>query len=678
MVNDHQRLTLRCDRLLSMSVNELCVSAQVFCNPDFESSDFAWGLKLRHNSGDNVDQRGTHGTACSLIALCRFLHDTEVSPTAKTTRYAKYIEGGSRWLRKRFDGKVTDHHKTLKVAEVYEALLACQRFLGEHIQYPILPRFETAQCLSGWRYSTLASADDQPSLLASLYVLRAYALALQSRSQLSASEQDRVHAALVWIRSNLWNETGSGLGFSTEQWNALRGLFVVVASQLPAKFLPQSKAESDLVREFVTRYSLETATLTARTNFSYHYDNNGQSAGGQFCEVPSGLLSCRALVLFALREPADSYPTIAALQTLLLNIENSFDKIARDTHDVAELIHLLCDTKALLGSGSPSQSVEHVQPKKSNRRSLLIGGSLVVSSIAAAAWFVKWVTHNGKRGDGELISTAGVASKSRESHWLQTQSPPDIAAPTLVFIHGVDSNSDAFLNTTAGVFWPTLVKEDAASVGPFNIFIVEHSASLVAGNFDIAQAAIQVFTDLEVPSPFGVSRRAALDAEIIVFVCHSLGGVIVRKILIEQKSQFKGKKIGLLLYASPSSGSWLADASGNIPQPKGMAETAGQLTTDSEFLEELNRRFQSLMRNSPEERGFTLVGREFFESKFPGGYTVPDGKLVVPKRTKTFFEEFAVIPDADHSMIVKPNNIGHPSHKGLVSFMRRNMGLSSK
>jgi predicted alpha/beta hydrolase family esterase len=45
----------------------------------------------------------------------------------------------------------------------------------------------------------------------------------------------------------------------------------------------------------------------------------------------------------------------------------------------------------------------------------------------------------------------------------------------------------------------------------------------------------------------------------IVFVAHSLGGVVVRYLLNSNREEFVKKNVGVLLYASPSFGSKQAD-----------------------------------------------------------------------------------------------------------------------
>jgi predicted alpha/beta hydrolase family esterase len=44
----------------------------------------------------------------------------------------------------------------------------------------------------------------------------------------------------------------------------------------------------------------------------------------------------------------------------------------------------------------------------------------------------------------------------------------------------------------------------------------------------------------------------------LFFVVHSLGGILVRALLRQYKDEFEGKRIGVLLVASPSMGSSIA------------------------------------------------------------------------------------------------------------------------
>ncbi|MGZ5260371.1 MAG: alpha/beta hydrolase [Burkholderiales bacterium] len=78
-----------------------------------------------------------------------------------------------------------------------------------------------------------------------------------------------------------------------------------------------------------------------------------------------------------------------------------------------------------------------------------------------------------------------------------------------------------------------------------------------SGAYEISDAAEEVMRALR--------RRDSLLRELvmayakIVFVAHSLGGVVTRYLLEKHREEFKAKKVGLMLYASPSYGSKWGD-----------------------------------------------------------------------------------------------------------------------
>lgn len=90
-----------------------------------------------------------------------------------------------------------------------------------------------------------------------------------------------------------------------------------------------------------------------------------------------------------------------------------------------------------------------------------------------------------------------------------------------------------------------------------------------------------------------------LNSELVIFVCHSMGGIVVRKYLCERTQDLseQGTQIGLFLLASPSLGSeyanWLSGLARLMGHSQGDALRFGQANA---WLRDLDKEFQNLLR----------------------------------------------------------------------------------
>src|SRR5262249_40564033 len=149
-----------------------------------------------------------------------------------------------------------------------------------------------------------------------------------------------------------------------------------------------------------------------------------------------------------------------------------------------------------------------------------------------------------------------------------------------------------------------------------------------------------------------------------VFVCHSMGGIVVRKLIVERRDDFIERKIqlGLFLVASPSLGSqyanWLSV----------LAKAMGQIQVPALTFDRANTWLQSLDKefiNLKESGRLKITGKELIEDKF----LTPTGsrlnalvsalfrRPVVDRFTGArYFGEPYKVPQSDHWSIAKPEN----------------------
>ncbi|SJM90169.1 alpha/beta fold hydrolase [Crenothrix polyspora] len=246
----------------------------------------------------------------------------------------------------------------------------------------------------------------------------------------------------------------------------------------------------------------------------------------------------------------------------------------------------------------------------------------------------------------------------------------------VVFVHGIFSDSQScwthkLKNSTKRKFWPDLIGEDKRP--PFktlDIFLGGYFTNkFTSGSYDISNCASELVSALERNDTY--ENPTVLSYPNIVFVCHSCGGIITRYMLVNEREKFAGKRIGLILMASPSDGSKLADKLAAFAGFYGQ-KLGRQLIWQNDSLSDLDDRFKNLVHNK--SRNFELDGIEAYEnhSILPKSLRLlfPINKKVVNKMSACkYFPYPRLLPDTDHFSIVKPDHLEHPAHKLLLDFL---------
>jgi pimeloyl-ACP methyl ester carboxylesterase len=240
---------------------------------------------------------------------------------------------------------------------------------------------------------------------------------------------------------------------------------------------------------------------------------------------------------------------------------------------------------------------------------------------------------------------------------------------TICFVHGIFSDS-AVCWTREGktpVYWPDLVADDP-EFAKCGIYLGGYYTALGSGKFTVSDAADQLRVRMTQSPTAG--QPNPLSYRNIVFVVHSTGGLVVRQLLAEYPEDFKNKKVGLVLVASPTLGSSYAEWLKAIAKAYGnrMAE---QLAPSDPNLQTLDDRFLRLTKERDDEtRGFCISGIDLMESTFPyGGNLKHLVSEVVPRESVgRDFGKPRRIPDTDHFSIAKPSSSNADVHVYLRSF----------
>jgi tetratricopeptide (TPR) repeat protein len=290
-----------------------------------------------------------------------------------------------------------------------------------------------------------------------------------------------------------------------------------------------------------------------------------------------------------------------------------------------------------------------------------------VLSILGLLRFYGWRTRS------KEIDTSGNPSQQPDigRRWLFNRC--EASTTTVVFVHGIWSNPAGFrFSETAS--WPQVLYEDARAGQP-NIYLGQYYTATDSGFFDIPAASEELRVQLNSDSADG--KEAPLRSERIIFIVHSTGGLVARDLLTRHPDLFKGKKVGLVLVASPSRGSAWANRL-NMLIDVANNKMAGQLQKGNEWTDDLDKRFADFVHKDDTQRGFSIKGVDLFENRFVAGnfwlfrWLIPTRTVVVSERdSSSYFGAGKMVPGTDHFSIAKPSGVDHPSHQYLMEWWQR-------
>lgn len=242
----------------------------------------------------------------------------------------------------------------------------------------------------------------------------------------------------------------------------------------------------------------------------------------------------------------------------------------------------------------------------------------------------------------------------------------DNSDTALVFVHGFFSSSQAcWTNTKANSFWPDIVLNDKR-VPPTSIYLGGYFTDVDSGAYGVRECSKELFDSLKRPSE--LNEKSPIEFKNIIFICHSLGGIVTRYMLECFRESFHDQKIGLILMASPSIGSDYANKLTKVASFY-RNRAALQLKINSELLSDLDGRFKKFLTSRKPESFLGVEAIEhvsFLHCRWLPGFE----PIVAAHSASRYFADHKIIPKSNHSSIVKPADNKHQSHILLIDFLR--------
>ncbi|WP_066810225.1 esterase/lipase family protein [Sphingomonas asaccharolytica] len=240
--------------------------------------------------------------------------------------------------------------------------------------------------------------------------------------------------------------------------------------------------------------------------------------------------------------------------------------------------------------------------------------------------------------------------------WVRQPDGPAI----VVFIHGVLSDGQCWRNEN-GAYWPDMLAADTrfAAAG---IYVFEYKTGYFSGTYRLGDVVNALRTRMRLD---GVS-----DSPKIIFVCHSMGGIVARRFLVQDAFELidQEKEIGLFLVASPSMESEYANLLSPLTRlfqhTQGLALRAGQA---NDWLLDLDSDFRKLLNS----KRLRIEGHELVEDQFVLLPALIRRQVVQPMSGGRYFGEPYKVPNSNHFTIARPDRPEGDQHGLLVELLEK-------
>lgn len=218
----------------------------------------------------------------------------------------------------------------------------------------------------------------------------------------------------------------------------------------------------------------------------------------------------------------------------------------------------------------------------------------------------------------------------------------------LILVHGLNGDGKSSWTSDNGTYWPDLMKDDPV-FQEFDIYVYQYETHLFGNCLPITDVANHMRMHLK-------SDDVLAGHEQVVFMAHSMGGLVVRQFLLRNRED--ANKIPLaMFFATPTAGSNMANMAGIV---SACAQVGDLRTIDANsYLK--SQQSDWLSSGFPEK----IISRCAFETKNSSGFFAVDRSSA----TLLCSKDPEALP-TDHSHAVKPDSTADPSHLVLRNALK--------
>lgn len=147
-------------------------------------------------------------------------------------------------------------------------------------------------------------------------------------------------------------------------------------------------------------------------------------------------------------------------------------------------------------------------------------------------------------------AVAGAAPSSASHYERPLGSDGPFRDRVIVFIHGLFGDARETWTSKDGVYWPRLLLEDKA-FDQSDVYVAAYDSPYSGNTMTIDELVVNLHDRLKADEVFEGHRE-------VVFVCHSLGGIVVQQLLVTYQKEYADKVRFIYFFATPSEGSQVA------------------------------------------------------------------------------------------------------------------------
>jgi len=217
----------------------------------------------------------------------------------------------------------------------------------------------------------------------------------------------------------------------------------------------------------------------------------------------------------------------------------------------------------------------------------------------------------------------------------------------IVFMHGVLGAAEGtWTNKTTGAFWPELVKTDPEFKG-FDIYVYQFPTTLLKRSMSVDELSEDLRLELQ--------NAKVFDHKEVIFVCHSMGGLITRSFL--QKYQSYASKVPFIyFFSTPTEGSEIA----------GLAKWLSKNPQHGDMIPITDTNYLATQLRAWLAAQFPIASYCAYEDQATVGFQV------VPMRSAAALCNRPLTPiSANHMEIVKPKGQDDKPHRALQNAFRQ-------
>jgi pimeloyl-ACP methyl ester carboxylesterase len=265
----------------------------------------------------------------------------------------------------------------------------------------------------------------------------------------------------------------------------------------------------------------------------------------------------------------------------------------------------------------------------------------------------------GAPGEGSTPGPAPTATpKPFESGYLH----PPTHDRVVIFVNGVFGDSvSTWTNAASGAYWPELLSKDPAFLDT-DVYVHSFQSPMLGNAQEILELAGRLKNYLDATDVIAKHKQ-------VVFVCHSMGGLVVRAYLLD--ARLPPDKIGFLFFfGTPTGGANIAGIAAHLtanPQLANM-EPLG----DDTYVKTLREQWLRSSDDSSLDYPRSVSSYCAYEKKPTWGFTV------VPELSATYLCNRATAAiDANHLDLVKPADRNAEPYVALAAAYKNQLGSAS-